>query len=155
MKHIQHPNIVDFYDVYMDEKNIYLILEYLEGGELYDHIMEKEVYSEAEAREALLPIIDAVRYLHQSGIVHRDLKPENIVYTNKDGVSIIKIIDFGVSQIITNQTVMSTAVGTPLYMAPEIFMGEKYRGAVDIWSIGVILYVLLCGYPPFESENQA
>jgi serine/threonine protein kinase len=65
-------------------------------------------------------------------------------------VPILKIIDFGVSQIITNQTVMSTTIGTPLYMAPEIFMGEKYRGAVDIWSIGVILYILLCGYPPFE-----
>lgn len=83
MKHIQHPNIVDFYDVFMDEKSIYLVLEFLEGGELYDHIMEKEMYTEAEAREALYPIIDAVRYLHQSGIIHRDLKPENIVYTNK------------------------------------------------------------------------
>lgn len=70
-----------------------------------------------------MPIIDAVRYLHQSGIVHRDLKPENIVYTNKEGVKILKIIDFGVSQIITNETVMSTAIGTPLYMAPEIFKG--------------------------------
>lgn len=153
MRHIQHPNIVDFYSVYMDEKNIYLVLEYLEGGELYEHIMEKEVYTEMEAREALLPIIDAVRYLHQSGIVHRDLKPENIVYTCKEGVSVIKIIDFGVSQIITNSTVMSTAVGTPMYMAPEIFTGEKYRCAVDVWSIGVILYVLLCGYPPFEAET--
>ena len=102
MKHIQHPNIVDFYDVFMDEKHIYLVLEYLEGGELYDHIMEKEVYTETEARDTLLPIIDAVSYLHQSGIIHRDLKPENILYTMKEGLPIIKIIDFGVSQIITN-----------------------------------------------------
>ena len=75
------------------------------------------------------------------------------MYTYKEGVKVLKIIDFGVSQIITNQTFMSTAIGTPLYMAPEIFKGEKYRGAVDIWSIGIILYVLMCGYPPFQSEN--
>lgn len=91
--------------------------------------------------------------MHQSGIVHRDLKPENIVYTFKESVKVLKIIDFGVSQIITNQTYMSTAIGTPLYMAPEIFKGEKYDGAVDIWSIGIILYVLMCGYPPFQSDN--
>lgn len=77
------------------------------------------------------------------------------MYTTKDGVPTLKIIDFGVSQIITNETLMSTAIGTPLYMAPEIFMGEKYKKAVDVWSLGVILYVLMCGYPPFEFENEA
>lgn len=162
MKNISHPNIVDFYDFYADKKNIYLVLEYLAGGELYEEIMEKEVYTEEEARNIISPIIDAIRYLHECGIVHRDLKvvfnfiqPENCVYTSKNQDKVLKLIDFGVSQMIPNDThLLSTAVGTPLYMAPQILQGSKYGEVCDWWSIGVILYVLLCGYPPFQSDNE-
>lgn len=124
------------------------------GGELFDRVIEKEHYSEQEACEAIKPIVDSISYCHKMNIAHRDLKPENILYSTPDTDAIIKICDFGLAKVVSKENFMITACGTPSYMAPEVLKGKGYGNAVDFWSIGVLLYVLLCGYPPFYSENN-
>ena len=123
------------------------------GGDLFDRIVEKEHYSEREASETIKPVVDAIRYCHNMDIIHRDLKPENILYASKEDCSIIKISDFGLARFISGE-LATTAVGTPGYVAPEIIAGKAYGREVDYWSIGVILYILLCGFPPFFEENN-
>ena len=150
---MDHPNIVKLFDVFQDSTHWYLVLEYMTGGELFDRIVQKEHYTEDEARAVLLPIIDALRYLHDLGIVHRDLKPENLLYVDEKANAVIKLSDFGVSKIITNNR-MSSKVGTPSYFAPEVLQGNGYTLAVDYWSLGVILYILLSGSAPFYEESQ-
>lgn len=119
-------------------------------------IVEKEQYSEKEAAKVFKPIVDAIRYCHNSAIVHRDLKPENILFSEKDPESTVKIADFGLARVLESKNqLMSTVCGTPAYLAPEIISNEKYGPACDCWSLGVILYVLLCGYPPFDDDNNA
>jgi len=122
------------------------------GGELFDRIVEKEHYSEKEAADTIRPIVDAIRYCHAMGVCHRDLKPENLLYATSDIGSVIKISDFGLAKV--NSDVMTTACGTPGYVAPEILNGKGYGMAIDYWSIGVIIYVLLCGFPPFYEESN-
>ncbi|KAG7238335.1 hypothetical protein INR49_031051, partial [Caranx melampygus] len=125
------------------------------GGELFDRIIEKGFYTEKDASKLIQQILDAVKYLHDMGIVHRDLKPENLLYYSMDEDSKIMISDFGLSKIEGSGSVMSTACGTPGYVAPEVLAQKPYSKAVDCWSIGVIAYILLCGYPPFYDENDA
>lgn len=126
----------------------------MEGGELFDRIIEKEHYSEKEAAETIKPILDSIRYCHQNEIIHRDLKPENLLYETFDEYSSIKISDFGASRFCEKDTMASTAIGTPSFMAPEIIQGSGYGKEVDYWSIGVILYIMLCGYPPFWKDSN-
>jgi len=130
-----------------------MVMELMTGGELFDRIVEKEHYSEKEAADTIRPIVDAIRYCHSMGIAHRDLKPENLLYATTDPNSIIKITDFGLAKVINND-LMTTACGTPGYVAPEILHGKGYDIAVDYWSIGVILYVMLCGFPPFSEDSN-
>ena len=125
------------------------MLELMTGGELFDRIVEKELYNEKEAADVIRPVVDAIRCklyknwldCHSMGVVHRDLKPENILYTTPDPDATVKISDFGVAKVISDE-LMLTACGTPGYVAPEILTGVGYDMAVDYWSIGVILYVL-------------
>lgn len=117
--------------------------------------MTKEKYTEKEAADAVRQIAAGMHHAHLLGIAHRDLKPENLMYTSHDPDSSIKIVDFGLGKVIGEANVMFTACGTPGYVAPEILRGESYTTKVDIWSLGVILYILLCGFPPFYSENNA
>uniref|UniRef100_A0A803TKZ8 Calcium/calmodulin dependent protein kinase I n=1 Tax=Anolis carolinensis TaxID=28377 RepID=A0A803TKZ8_ANOCA len=124
------------------------------GGELFDRIVEKGFYTERDASKLIRQILDAVKYLHDMGVVHRDLKPENLLYYSLDEDSKIMISDFGLSKIEGSGSVMSTACGTPGYVAPEVLAQKPYSKAVDCWSIGVIAYILLCGYPPFYDEND-
>ncbi|XP_029457004.1 calcium/calmodulin-dependent protein kinase type 1 isoform X4 [Rhinatrema bivittatum] len=128
---------------------------WVSGGELFDRIVEKGFYTEKDASQLIKQILDAVKYLHDMGIVHRDLKPENLLYYSLDEDSTIMISDFGLSKIEGSGSVMSTACGTPGYVAPEVLAQKPYSKAVDCWSIGVIAYILLCGYPPFYEENDA
>lgn len=154
LSQIDHPNIVKLHEIYDEKTRFNMVMELMTGGELFDRIVEKEHYSEKEAADTIRPIVDAMRYCHSMGIAHRDLKPENLLYATTDPNSIIKITDFGLAKVINND-LMTTACGTPGYVAPEILIGKGYDIAVDYWSIGVIIYVMLCGFPPFfEDSNE-
>ncbi|XDV52083.1 hypothetical protein PO909_020851, partial [Leuciscus waleckii] len=152
---IKHANIVSLEDIYECKSHLYLVMQLVSGGELFDRIVEKGFYTEKDASKLIQQILDAVKYLHDMGIVHRDLKPENLLYYSLDEDSKIMISDFGLSKIEGSDSVMSTACGTPGYVAPEVLAQKPYSKAVDCWSIGVIAYILLCGYPPFYDENDA
>jgi len=150
---IDHPNVVKLFEIFEDKDLIYLIMEYMSGGELFDRIVEREHYSEKEASDTIRPVIDCIKYCHSLGIVHRDLKPENLLYTSKNADSILKISDFGLARFF-DSTLMKTSCGTPGYVAPEILIGTGYSSSVDCWSLGIIIYIMLCGSPPFYSENN-
>uniref|UniRef100_A0A8C5SWW1 Calcium/calmodulin dependent protein kinase ID n=1 Tax=Laticauda laticaudata TaxID=8630 RepID=A0A8C5SWW1_LATLA len=152
---IKHENIVALEDIYESSSHLYLVMQLVSGGELFDRIVEKGFYTEKDASTLIRQVLDAVYYLHRMGIVHRDLKPENLLYYSQDEDSKIMISDFGLSKMEGKGDVMSTACGTPGYVAPEVLAQKPYSKAVDCWSIGVIAYILLCGYPPFYDENDS
>ena len=133
--------MLKIYEIFDEDDFIYLVLELLKGGELFDRIVEKENYSEREAAETVRPIVYAIRYCHNLGIIHRDLKPENLLYATSQEGSIIKITDFGLARFVDNE-LATTACGTPNYVAPEIIAGKGYGKEVDIWSVGVIIYIM-------------
>lgn len=149
-----HPNIVQLYETYEDKSKVYLIMELVTGGELFDRIVEKGSYTEKDASCLIRQVLEAVDYMHEQGVVHRDLKPENLLYYSPAEESKIMISDFGLSKM-EDSGFMATACGTPGYVAPEVLAQKPYGKAVDVWSIGVISYILLCGYPPFYDENDA
>jgi len=153
MRQISHPNIVKLYDIYDSRSKMCLVLDLLEGGELFDRIIEKGHFSEKDAAMSFSQMCDALNYLHQQQIVHRDLKPENLLFATKADNSEIKLIDFGLAGSCKNG-MLKTPCGTPNYVAPEILRRSKYGTQADMWSIGVILYIILCGFPPFYDEND-
>ncbi|XP_026092894.1 calcium/calmodulin-dependent protein kinase type 1D-like isoform X1 [Carassius auratus] len=153
LRKIQHDNVVCLEDFYESRTHYYLLMQLVSGGELFDRILDRGMYSEADASRLIRQVLEAVSYLHKNGIVHRDLKPENLLYYSPDENSKIMISDFGLSKMEDNG-VMSTACGTPGYVAPEVLAQKPYSKAVDCWSIGVITYILLCGYPPFYEETE-
>jgi calcium/calmodulin-dependent protein kinase I len=141
LSQLDHPNVVKIYEIFDEDDCIYLVLELLAGGELFDRIVEKEHYSEKEAADTIRPVVDAIRYCHSLGIIHRDLKPENLLYLTSEENSIIKVTDFGLARFVENE-LATTACGTPNYVAPEIINGQGYNKEVDYWSIGVIIYIM-------------
>ncbi|XP_035723152.1 calcium/calmodulin-dependent protein kinase type 1-like isoform X1 [Vespa mandarinia] len=151
---LTHPNIVQLLETYEDKIKVYLVMELVTGGELFDRIVEKGSYTEKDASGLIRQVLEAVDYMHEQGVVHRDLKPENLLYYSPDEDSKIMISDFGLSKM-EDSGIMATACGTPGYVAPEVLAQKPYGKAVDVWSIGVISYILLCGYPPFYDENDA
>jgi len=134
---------------------LYIVTEIVSGGELFDRIVSKGSYTEKDAADLVVKFLEAIEYLHEKGIVHRDLKPENLLLKSKDNDSDVKLADFGLSKIVGQEVLMQTACGTPGYVAPEVLRQKGYGKAVDMWSVGVITYILLCGYPPFYDEDQA
>lgn len=176
LRRVAHPNVVKIIDVYQSSRFVYIILELAMGGELLQSVMEHGSYNEDDARYVFKQILQGVAHLHKNGIVHRDLKPENILLaepleTARDGSVlfsnvVVKITDFGLATIVGRQEMMKTLCGTPQYVAPEIIVQatttpsqaegfEGYDGrAVDMWSLGVLLYVLLSGTVPFEEETD-
>ncbi|XP_039766161.1 calcium/calmodulin-dependent protein kinase type 1 isoform X3 [Ornithorhynchus anatinus] len=142
---IKHPNIVALDDIYESGGHLYLIMQLVSGGELFDRIVEKGFYTERDASRLIRQVLDAVKYLHDMGIVHRDLKPENLLYYSLEEDSKIMISDFGLSKMESSGSVLSTACGTPGYVAPEVLAQKPYSKAVDCWSIGVIAYILIAG----------
>ncbi|XP_003504254.1 calcium/calmodulin-dependent protein kinase type IV isoform X1 [Cricetulus griseus] len=150
---LSHPNIIKLKEIFETPIEISLVLELVTGGELFDRIVEKGYYSERDAADAVKQILEAVAYLHENGIVHRDLKPENLLYATPAPDAPLKIADFGLSKIVEHQVLMKTVCGTPGYCAPEILRGCAYGPEVDMWSVGIITYILLCGFEPFYDER--
>ena len=154
MGKVDHQNVIKLYEVFDEPKKMNLVLEYVTGGELFDRIVALGNYTEVDAAKTIYTLCDALHVLHSMGIVHRDLKPENILLKSSDPDSPIKIADFGLARMMKKGDVMKTACGTPGYVAPEVLQNKGYdSGAVDMWSVGVILYILLCGFPPFYEEE--
>ncbi|CAD8156273.1 unnamed protein product [Paramecium pentaurelia] len=148
---VNHPNIVKMKEIVEDEESIYLITEYVSGGELFDYIVEQQRLTIGEARHIIRQLVNAIEYLHGLGIIHRDLKPENILMRDDGDIC---LIDFGLSMEVTRGQLLVTPCGSPCYAAPEMLEGKNYDGTkTDIWSCGVILYAMLCGYLPFDEEN--
>ncbi|MCO5586712.1 hypothetical protein L7F22_040654 [Adiantum nelumboides] len=154
MKLIKHPNVVQLYEVLASKTNIYIVLEFVTGGELFDKIFHQGKLKEDEARKYFQQLINAVDYCHSRGVYHRDLKPENLLLDSQEN---LKISDFGLSalpQQFREDGLLHTTCGTPNYVAPEVLSDKGYNGATaDLWSCGVILYVLMAGYLPFDEQN--
>uniref|UniRef100_A0A3P9PXA1 SNF-related serine/threonine-protein kinase n=1 Tax=Poecilia reticulata TaxID=8081 RepID=A0A3P9PXA1_POERE len=155
MKMVQHPNVVRLYEVIDTATKLYLILELGDGGDMYDCIMKHDGgLSEEVAKCYFAQIVHAISYCHRLHVVHRDLKPENVVFFEKQGV--VKLTDFGFSNRFQPGKTLNTSCGSLAYSAPEILLGDEYDApAVDIWSLGVILFMLVCGQPPFQEANDS
>ncbi|XP_051657817.1 SNF-related serine/threonine-protein kinase-like [Manacus candei] len=155
MKLVQHPNVVRLYEVIDTHAKLYLILELGDGGDMFDHIMRHEGgLAEPRAKHYFAQIVHAISYCHKLHVVHRDLKPENVVFFQEQGV--VKLTDFGFSNRFQPGKMLTTSCGSLAYSAPEILLGDEYDApAVDIWSLGVILYMLVCGHPPFQEANDS
>lgn len=168
LQEVNHESIIRLVDVYEDDEYVHLVTDLCEGGELFDKIVENAsrdngmpCFAEADAANVLYQILSAVSYMHKHGIVHRDIKPENILFTTTDdeenSQSTVKIIDFGLARkhhgISFGEQPMSTIVGTPYYISPDV-LKKRYDKSCDLWSVGVIAYILMCGYPPFNGANN-
>ena len=148
-----HPNILCFHDQFEDRDHIHLVVDLCEGGDLCEYIQENGPLSEAQASEAMAAILKAVSFCHSRGIMHRDLKAENILFPRlASPFSELKLADFGAAADFSRTKEFRDLEGTPWYLAPDVLMG-KYDERVDIWSLGVLLYIMLSGYPPFRGEE--
>ena len=154
MKKLKHPHVLPLFEVFEDSENIFLVLQLIEGGELFDRIIERGNYSEKEAAKIVKQILEAVKYLHSQGVVHRDLKPENLLVRDKAKTNLhIFAADFGLSRVFSGSGLL-TYCGSPEYVAPEVLSMKPYNPQVDVWSIGVITYILLTGFLPFYDKNH-
>ena len=156
LRQVDHPNIVKFHQSYIDYRYVHIVQEFCTGGELFDRIVKEQRFTEKHAADVMSQMLSAVKHLHEHNIVHRDLKPENFLMETVNDNSEVKMIDFGLSKRWKNDDgaqKMHTVVGTPYYVAPEVLRGN-YDKQCDVWSLGVILYVFLCGYPPFEGDDN-
>jgi len=149
---LDHPNVVKLREVVRTDKYFCIVMELLGGGELFDRIVEREKYTEHDAKEVAAQILEAIRYVHSKNVVHRDLKPENILFVGET----LKVTDFGFAAIYDKRVGLTQSCGTPEYVAPEILdeAGRPYTNLVDMWSSGVIIYILLCGFPPFYGDTD-
>eukprot|EP01117_Protostelium_nocturnum_P000433 TRINITY_DN104_c0_g1_i1.p1 TRINITY_DN104_c0_g1~~TRINITY_DN104_c0_g1_i1.p1 ORF type:complete len:261 (-),score=90.04 TRINITY_DN104_c0_g1_i1:169-951(-) len=152
LKTVDHPHIISLKDLINTKDKLYLVMELVNGGELFDKIVEKGSYSEKDACAVVYKVLDAIQYLHTKNIAHRDLKPENLLLKSLDDTHVM-LSDFGLSRILGEESLMSTACGTPYYVAPEVVKAVSYTKEVDMWSVGVITYFLLAGFPPFMGEK--
>ncbi|CAH0026669.1 unnamed protein product [Clonostachys rhizophaga] len=150
---VSHPNVLCLKDTFNERDRVYLVLELASEGELFNYIVMKQKMSEDETRKLFLQLFKGIKYLHERNIVHRDIKPENILLVDKNLHA--KLADFGLAKIIGEESFTTTLCGTPSYVAPEILADSRrrrYTKAVDVWSLGVVLYICLCGFPPFSDE---
>ena len=152
LKSLNHENVIKIYNIFEDSKRFYIIMEHCENGELFDRIVEKKRLSEEESAIFYYQLINGLEYIHKKNIIHRDLKPENLLLSKDD---ILKIIDFGLSNYSRYDILLDTPCGSPCYASPEMVNGQRYNGFLtDIWSTGIILYAMICGYLPFEDNND-
>jgi len=153
LKQLSHPNINRLIETFDTKNHLYIVLELLSGENLFENIVSQEHYTEDDAAMVVKQVARACEYMHPRGVIHRDLKPENLVYLDKQKEHIC-VTDFGLSKSVENEgDLMKTACGTPAFVAPEILRQERYDSQVDMWSLGVILYTMLCGFPPFIAKN--
>ena len=149
----QHPHIIHLQDVFITDNEIYMIMEFMKGGELFDYVVGKGTLSEEEASGMIRKIMSAVEYMHRQGIVHRDLKPENLLLTEKGPRREVKIIDFGLSKLLGAEVETTQSfLGTRGYLAPEMLKRQAYTKGVDMWALGVIAFILVCGCLPFDDD---
>jgi calcium-dependent protein kinase len=154
MQHLpQHPNIISLKGAYDDERAVHIVMELCEGGELFNRIITKRFHTEKEVAVLIRTIMEVVQTCHNHGVMHRDIKPENFMFANEKEDSPLKVIDFGSSTFFQRGQRFSDMVGTPCYMAPEVWM-RNYGPEADVWSAGVLLYVLLSGRYPFWADTQ-
>lgn len=158
MAKMDHQNIIKLYEIFEDNRYIYLVMEECTGGELFDRIIDrinkKKLFTEREAAVLFKQLMSCINYCHSQGICHRDLKPENLLFLTPADDSPLKVIDFGLSKIFDKKdNKMTTKVGTAYYVSPEVLQGN-YDQSCDIWSAGVILYIILTGDPPFNGAND-
>jgi len=155
MKKLKHPHILPLIEVFENKDYIFLVLELVTGGELFDKIVERGNYSEKDASTIVRQILEAVAYLHSQGVVHRDLKPENLLCSTERDHIHIYVADFGLSRVFHDREQLNTYCGSPEYVAPEVLACIPYEKAVDLWSVGVITYILLTGFLPFYDKNHS
>lgn len=153
LKTLDHPNILKVYEFYQNAHFFFIVTEYLKGGELFDRIQKLSYFNEKSAAKVMQQLQRAVSYLHSNGQTHRDLKPENIVYETSEDNANIKLIDFGTATIFNSDDKLKAKLGTAYYIAPEV-LKQDYDNRCDIWSAGVIMYILLCGSPPFNAKKD-
>lgn len=146
-----HPNVVQIFNIYEDETQLHMIMELCESSDLYERIT-KRTFSEPEAASVMKPLFEAVAHCHRHGIAHRDIKPDNVLF---DSQNCLKLADFGSAESFLDGGTMSEVVGTPYYVAPEVISGGEYNEKVDVWSAGVILYIMIAGIPPFYGQSAA
>lgn len=151
---LDHEHIIHCEEFFDERNTLYMVTELVGGGELFDRIVGKKFYSEKDARDLIRIFLRTMAYVHEQGVVHRDLKPENLLLVSDEDDSDIKIADFGLAKRIKDLVPNEPPCGTPAYVAPEILRNQPYGTEVDIWSIGVICYVLLAGYPPFYDDDM-
>lgn len=147
---LDHPHIVHLKEAFASNNHVVLVLEYAQGGELYDKLVEEDTYSEKTALDIISTLIDTLEYLHSNGVAHRDIKPENILFMDKSNES-LKLSDFGLSGIMKQDSMLYTCAGTPGFMAPEVIKKTGYGTQCDMWGIGVLTYLLLSGQMPFNN----
>jgi len=153
LKLLNHPNIIHLADTYETSEKIYMIMEVMKGGELFDYVVEKGTLSEEEASVLVRKITSAVAHMHSLNIIHRDLKPENLLLTSNGPTAEVKLIDFGLAKVMSDSIQARSFLGTRGYLAPEMLQRHTYDKAIDIWALGVIVFVLLCGCLPFDDDS--
>ncbi|EGR50225.1 Calcium/calmodulin dependent protein kinase [Trichoderma reesei QM6a] len=154
LQRLKHPHIVKFVDWFESRDKFYIVTQLATGGELFDRICDQGKFTEKDASQTIKQVLDAVTYLHQNNVVHRDLKPENLIYVTQDPDSDLVLADFGIAKTLDSKDeTLKTMAGSFGYAAPEVMAKQGHGKPVDMWSLGVITYTLLCGYSPFRSEN--
>eukprot|EP01127_Copromyxa_protea_P015823 TRINITY_DN4610_c0_g1_i3.p2 TRINITY_DN4610_c0_g1~~TRINITY_DN4610_c0_g1_i3.p2 ORF type:complete len:433 (-),score=99.92 TRINITY_DN4610_c0_g1_i3:26-1324(-) len=151
MKALKHDHIVQLLDVFEDDDHYYVVMECVSGGELFDQIIELGSYEEKDCARLVAQVFAGLAYMHERGYAHRDIKPENLLFSD-DNYDKLKLVDLGESKLVGSG--LTDYVGTPDYMAPEILKGQLYTELVDMWAMGVVTYIMLCGFPPFDGESE-
>ena len=154
LKIIDHPGVIKINEVFDSKKYILIVMEFVEGGELFERIVKKKIFSEYSASKIIKQLLESVAYLHELGILHRDIKPENILLTDDSDIPNIKLADFGLSKLACPNDMQNLACGTLGYVAPEVLSQTGYNYKVDLWSVGIISYLLLRGRLPFDHKEK-